>query len=129
MRKSNRTFAHNDNGNDCFYDLFDDYELIEASFAQQYGIRLRRENDMQWTEFCNLLAALGENTPLGRVVSIRAENDPRVIQNFSASEREIHARWRQRRSEQTIQCDRENYDKAMQQFKEAFIAMAGGGKE
>lgn len=58
---------------DAYYDLFEDYGLIEASFAQQYGIRLRIENEMEWDEFITLLAGLNGETPLGNVIRIRGE--------------------------------------------------------
>ena len=41
--------------NNQWYDLFEDWELIEASFTAQYGIRLRNETNMTWDEFCTLL--------------------------------------------------------------------------
>ena len=43
---------------ESWYDLLEDYDLIEASFAKQYGIRLRNEQDMTWSEFATLLSGL-----------------------------------------------------------------------
>lgn len=81
---------------DSHYDLYEDYALIEASFAQQYGIRLRNEDEMSWNEFCTLLSGLMPDTPLGRVVSIRAETDPDIIKNFNEEQRRIYNEWRSR---------------------------------
>ena len=81
---------------ESFYDLFEDYDIIEASFAQQYGIRLRAEDEMQWDEFVNLLAGLNGDTPLGYMVRIRSEKDPKIIKGFSRSEKKIREEWRSR---------------------------------
>jgi hypothetical protein len=53
--------------------LFKDFGLIEASFAAQYGIRLRRERDIRVSEFFTLLEGLLPETPLGRVLRMREE--------------------------------------------------------
>lgn len=76
-----------------YYDLFDDWDLIEASFLKQYGIRLRTVDDMPWSEFCALLSGIMPNTPLGQVVSIRAEKNKKVIQNFTEEQRRIRTEW------------------------------------
>jgi hypothetical protein len=76
------------------YDLTLDRALIEASFAMQYGIRLRHEDDMTWGEFCGLLRGLTPETPLGRIAAIRGEKDPARIRTFSAREKKIRADWR-----------------------------------
>ena len=59
-------------------------------------------------------------TPLGQVVSIRAEEDPEIIKCFNAEQRRIRDEWRSRRSE-TMSA--ENYDKAMAQFSAFFRGM------
>lgn len=76
-----------------YYDLIHDYELIDASFAQQYHIRLINEDDMEWDEFCNLLAGLNEKTPLVRHVAIRAETDPEIIRKFTPEQKRIRTEW------------------------------------
>ena len=81
---------------DTFYDLFEDYSLIEASFAQQYGIRLRVEDEMEWDEFIVLLAGLNGETPLGNVIRIRSEKDNKKIREFSQDERKIFNDWKSR---------------------------------
>ena len=102
---------------DSHYDLYEDYALIEASFAQQYGIRLRNEDEMSWNEFCTLLSGLMPDTPLGRVVSIRAETDPDIIKNFNDGQRRIYNEWRAR----IIRKRRENpeaYKKYVDKFQQ-----------
>lgn len=108
-----------------FYDLIGDWELIEASFAQQYGIRLRREDDMSWDEFTTLLCGINGDTPLGRIVSIRSETDSETIKRFSPSEKKIRDEWR--RSHRKIITDKQEYEAAMTGFLEMFKSIAKGG--
>lgn len=81
-------------GADKYYDLFDDWELIEASFLKQYGIRLRQDDeDMSWAEFCSLLSGLMHDTPLGVIVGIRSEHDPKIIAKFTKEQKRIRQEW------------------------------------
>lgn len=82
-------FKANKRQQETYFDIFEDWGLIEASFSMQYGIRLRTEGDMSWDEFCTLLGGLGEETPLGKVVAIRAETDVKVIERFTPEQRHI----------------------------------------
>jgi hypothetical protein len=102
---------------DSYYDLFEDYSLIEASFAQQYGIRLRREDDMSWNEFTTLLSGLNGDTPLGRIVSIRSEKDPKTIKNFTKEEKRVYNQWRHKTAKEV---SKEEFDAAMKQFEMIF---------
>ena len=79
-----------------WYDLFEDWELIEASFLTQYGIRLRLVDDMSWNEFCTLLSGIMTKTPLGQIVSIRAEEDKDILNNFTEEQHKIRNEWRNR---------------------------------
>ena len=108
-----------------YYDIFDDWPLIEASFSQQYGIRIRQENDMTWEEFCNHINGLLAESPLGQIVSIRAENDPERLKGFNADQKRIRSEWR-------MKCDRlaianmtpaqkkDSVDKLQSMFKSMF---------
>ena len=56
----------------AYYDLYDDWDLIEASIAQQYGVRLRQEiNTIKWSEVRVMIAGLTSETPLGKIISIK----------------------------------------------------------
>jgi hypothetical protein len=59
-------------------------------------------------------------TPLGQVVSIRAEEDPEIIKCFNSEQRRIRDEWRSRRSNSM---SAEYYDKAMAQFSAFFRGM------
>lgn len=109
------------NKNESYYDLYEDYGLIEASFAQQYGIRLRNEDDMTWDEFTTLLSGLNAETPLGNVVSIRSEKDPKRIKEFTKDQKRIHRDWQRKQAENMT---REEYDEAMKMFSNLFRGMA-----
>lgn len=56
--------------NELWYDLEDDWCLIEPSITTQYGIRIRKEiKDMDYAELCNLIAGLMPETPLRKYCS------------------------------------------------------------
>jgi hypothetical protein len=82
---------------ESYYDLLDDWNLIESSFLKQYGVRLRTEDDMSYEEFCTLLSGIMYDTPLGRIVSIRAEKDPKIIKNFTREQNRIRTEWMARK--------------------------------
>lgn len=71
-----------------------DWDLIVSSFAQQYGIRLYREYEtISCEEFRQLLTGLNSDTPLGYVVSIRSEKDPKKINKMTLHEKNIRSEW------------------------------------
>lgn len=101
-----------------WYDLYEDWGLIEASFAAQYGIRLRQEEDMSWSEFCTLLAGIMPETPLGQVVSIRSENDKDALKNFTKEQHRIRNEWRRRRTKAAA-LNKDEVKKQLKMFQEA----------
>lgn len=119
MRKWRNDFQNN---NESFYDLIDDFDLIESSFAQQYGIRLRMEIDtMKWGEFSSLLSGLNGDTPLGNIVRIRSEKDPKVIKNFTENEKRIRSKWLNKNAKEI---SHEDYQQAMESIKNMFKSIA-----
>lgn len=92
MRKSPGRKVNND-----WYDMEEDWELIESSFVTQYGIRLT-QTDMDWKEFTTLLHSLMGETPLGQVVSIRMEEDKERLEHFTPAEHSIRNAWRNKHS-------------------------------
>ena len=101
-----------------WYDLYEDWGLIEASFTSQYGIRLRQEDDMSWSEFCTLLAGIMPETPLGQVVSIRSENDKEVLKSFTKEQHRIRNEWRRRRTK-AVALNKDEVKKQLKIFQEA----------
>ena len=128
MRKWRNSFATpNYNNNDVFYDLHEDWALIESSFAQQYGIRLRKEyHTMSYDEFCTLLSGLKPDTPLGSIVSIRSETDKDIIKYFTPQQKKIRNDWAKRQVKKVV--DVEQYNNDMKMFEKMFenLAKAGG---
>ena len=75
----------------------DDYGLIVSSFQSQYGIRLTKElKGMKWAEFSALLSGIAPDTALGRIVSVRSENDKNVLKHFTEEQHRIRNEWRKR---------------------------------
>lgn len=125
MRKWRNDFKKSSNY-EPYYDIFDDFDAIESSFAEQYGIRLRKEmKDMSYGEFSAYLSGLNGETALGHLVRIRSEKNGEVIKKFSPAEKEIRAKWN--REHQKVFSE-EEYKKAMENISKIFISMGKGGK-
>lgn len=109
--------------NNSWYDLFEDWDLIESSFTMQYGIRLSKENDMTWLEFKSLLSGIMPKTPLGQIVSIRSEEDKEVLKNFNKDQNKIRNEWRNKNNLINYMTDEEKAEKAKEAqelFKQLF---------
>lgn len=108
---------------ESYYDLWEDWELIESSFLKQYGIRLRSDDDMSYSEFCSLLAGIMPDTPLGQIVSIRAEKDSKNINAFTPEQKRIWREWQNRKQEHLKKNPQEYMDywtKVQMELKNAF---------
>ena len=99
--------------------------MIESSFAQQYGIRLRKES-MSWDEFSSLLSGLKPDTPLGNIVSIRSEKNKDILKNFTPEQKKIRSEWQKRKAKVISDVDKYNQD--MKMFEKMFenLAKVGG---
>ena len=107
-----------------WYDLFEDWELIEASFLTQYGIRLRLVDDMSWNEFCTLLSGIMSKTPLGQILSIRAEEDKDILNIFTEDQHKIRNEWRNRNNT-TIEMTDEEKAQKIKEFEQMMASMFG----
>lgn len=123
LSKKHRSDFVNSN-NDDYYDIVDDWRLIEASFFKQYGIRLRQINDMPWDEFCSYLSGIMPDTPLGNVVQIRSEDDKEILKNFTPEQKRIRSEWRNRMAKNM---DKKQAEDAIEMFKNMFKELANGG--
>ena len=101
MRKLSHDFTTQQPTN-AWYDLREDWALVESSIASQYGIRLRQASDMPWSEFINLVTGLLPETPLGAIVKIRSEDDPDMLKRFNADQLAIRSKWRERQALQHL---------------------------
>ena len=79
---------------------------------------------MKWDEFKALLSGIGPNTALGRIVSIRLEDDKETLKHFTPEMRKIRNEWQTKQAKQKSQAD---VDSCLESIKNAFIAMAKGG--
>ncbi len=111
---------HPASSQEVYYDIFDDWGLIEASFQTQYGIRLRTENDMSYQEFCSLLSGIMPDTPLGQIVSIRSEKDPKKLKDFTKGQKKIWREWRMRKNSNSIPQGNKLLLEMQQELKKAF---------
>lgn len=69
MRKWRNDFRTCDE-TELWYDMEEDWSLIEASLAKQYGIRIRKEIDtISYAELCTLISGLMSDTPLRKYYS------------------------------------------------------------
>lgn len=110
--------------NDDYYDIVDDWRLIESSFFKQYGIRLRQVDDMPWDEFCSYLSGIMPDTPLGNIVQIRSEEDKEILKNFTPEQKRIRSEWRNRMAKNM---DKKQVEDAIEMFKNMFKELANGG--
>lgn len=53
---------------------------------------------MPWSEFVNLVTGLLPETPLGAVIKIRSEDDPKMLKQFNKDQIEIRNKWRERQA-------------------------------
>lgn len=79
---------------------------------------------MKWSEFTALLVGIGPDTALGRIVSIRAENDEEVLKSFTPEMRKVRSEWRNRMAQKK---DQEQCDNFVEAMKKAFMDIAGIG--
>lgn len=85
-----------------------DWDLIVASFAQQYGIRLYTEYEtISCEEFRQLLVGLNGDTPLGYTVQIRSEKDSKKINQMSNHEKKMRSDWQSFKLNQNKQKNKE----------------------
>lgn len=83
---------------DVWYDLEHDRVLIEQSIAKQYGVLPSDQDSLSFADWSKLVGGLMEDTPLGRVVSIRSESDPDVIRRFTPDQKRIQSEWARHRN-------------------------------
>ena len=123
-RWSCNDFKDKSNSREDWYDIVDDWALIEASFFKQYGIRLRTVNDMPYDEFCSYLSGIMPDTPLGNMVQIRSEEDKNILKSFTKDQKMIRSQWRNKKAKNM---NLKSADEAIEGFKQMFKKLAEGG--
>lgn len=80
---------------------------------------------MKWDEFKSLLAGIGPETALGRIVSIRSEEDKEMLKHFSPEMKRIRTKWRNKIAARK---PAEQTEAFLESMKQSFIRMAGEGR-
>lgn len=80
---------------------------------------------MSWAEFRQLLTGISPDTALGRVVAIRTETDEDMLKYFTPDQRRIRAEWMGKQAKAKTEAETRDF---LEQIKQAFIRMAGGGQ-
>lgn len=105
-----------------YYDLINDWGLIESSIATQYPFRLRKEiKNMKWGELSSYISGIMHNTPLGNVVGIRSETDTEIIKKMTPEQKEIRRQWR---NEQAGKISQEEMKQILEDMKKSLIGFA-----
>ena len=81
---------------------------------------------MKWTEFSSLLSGLGPDTPLGRIVAIRSEDDEDLLKHFNKDQMKIRNKWRSKMAKNKTEQETMSF---LEDMKKTFISMAGGANE
>lgn len=108
------------------YDLSFDAVLIEQSIATQYGILPALQGDLPYPEWAKLVGGLMDDTPLGRVVAVRAERDPQIIAKMGPWQKRIRSEWQRFLARKAQKRDPADLRQQMRDL-EAMIARAFGG--
>lgn len=78
---------------------------------------------MKWDEFKDMLSGLGPDTPLGRIVAIRSEDDPETLKCFNLEQKRIRMEWRTKTAKAMSQEEMTGFLEAL---KQGLIYAAGG---
>lgn len=81
---------------------------------------------MKWDEFEALLSGISSDTPLGRIVQVRSEDDEEVLKHYTKEQHRIRNEWRNRSANKVSKDELADF---LEQMKQAFISMAGGGSD
>lgn len=101
--------------------------LIEQSIATQYGILPEAQGELPYAEWAKLVGGLMDDTPLGRIVSIRGETDSKVLANMTPWQKNVRSKWQaflaSRQSSQSPELLRDQ----MRQLEKMLAKAFGGG--
>lgn len=112
---------------DSSYDVEYDAELIEQSLAKQYGVLPVDQAELPYWEWARLVGGLMDDTPLGRVVAIRTEQDRERIRQFTPWQRAIRNEWNAFKARTVTQVKSEKELRQDMAALEKMLANAFGG--
>lgn len=73
-----------------------------------------------------MISGLMADTPLGQIVGIRAEKDPKAIKQFTPDQKRIHKEWRSREALKVID-NPEKFNRDMDNLSKVLQNLFGGG--
>lgn len=79
---------------------------------------------MDWKEFTVLLSGLMPETPLGKIVSIRTEEDKDILKHFTPDQHRIRDEWRAKHS-MIEKMSEEEMEESTKKLQEAFARAFG----
>lgn len=80
-------------------------------------------------EYYQLLTNLNGDTPLGNIIRIRMETDPKKIQEMSKDEKEIRNKWFAFKCKQKSKLSDKEKKKQTEYFHQIIKSMFGGDKK
>lgn len=81
------------NRSDSFYDIDYDAVLIEESIAKQYHILPSQQQNLSYCDWAKLVSGLMNDTPLGKIVELRCEDDADIIKKMTPEQLNIRREW------------------------------------
>ena len=90
------------------YDVEYDKQLIAESIAKQYHILPSQQDDLSYSDWSQLVSGLMDDTPLGRIVTIRCETDKERIKRFTPHEKAIRTEWARFKAGQKLKASKES---------------------
>lgn len=87
----------------------------------QYPSKDLYDDKMDWVEFTTLLAGIMPDTPLGNIISIRAEDDADALKHYSDEQHRIRNEWRDRQTQRMIA--NMSKEEVMREVQAMFVGM------
>lgn len=112
---------------EALYDVEFDAVLIEQSIATQYGILPKDQAELPYEEWSKLVSGLMDNTPLGRIVSIRGEKDFKIIAQMNPWQRQVRSQWQSFLASKAKEKPREQLMQQMNSLERMLAQAFGGG--
>lgn len=101
-KRKRSDFPKKKNRSDDYYDTEYDAILIEQSIAKQYHILPSEQGDLSYCDWAKLVSGLMNDTPLGKIIEIRSEDDRDIIKNMTSEQLAIRNEWQEFKISQTV---------------------------
>lgn len=99
--------------------------LIEQSIAKQYGILPSDQGDLRYSDWAKLVSGLMPDTPLGRIVALRSENNKDIIKNMTPEQKAVRSEWRHFQFTHKQLMSKEDMEIQMKQLEKMFASAFG----